>query len=108
MPNKEQRPWRGGARTVEGDTLCPDSTAVGPPPQGPEPAGPVPSCCLDKRGLARYLGLSVRSVDRANALGLLPAPDLVVRRSPRWSPETISRWLRTRPRLPGRGRRAAE
>jgi hypothetical protein len=63
---------------------------------------PAPACCLDKRGLARFLGLSVRSLDRANALGLLPAPDLVVGRSPRWSPDTILRWLRTRPRLPGR------
>jgi hypothetical protein len=63
---------------------------------------PAPASCLDKRGLARFLGVSVRSLDRANALGLLPAPDLVVGRSPRWSPDTISRWLRTRPRLPGR------
>jgi hypothetical protein len=62
----------------------------------------VTACCMDKRGLARFLGLSVRSLDRANALGLLPAPDLVVGRSPRWSTETISKWLRTRPRLPGR------
>jgi hypothetical protein len=58
--------------------------------------------CFTKRTLARYLGLSVRSLDRANALGLLPRPDLVVGRSPRWSPDTIERWLRTRPRLPGR------
>jgi hypothetical protein len=63
---------------------------------------PLPTTCVDKRGLARFLGLSVRSLDRANALGLLPAPDLVVGRSPRWSPDTVSRWLRTRPRLPGR------
>jgi hypothetical protein len=62
----------------------------------------VPPCCLDKRGLARFLGLSIRSLDRANAFGLLPCPDLVVGRSPRWSPDTISKWLRTRPRLPGR------
>jgi hypothetical protein len=63
---------------------------------------PTPTSCVDKRGLARFLGLSVRSLDRANALGLLPCPDLVVGRSPRWSPETVSKWLRTRPRLPGR------
>jgi len=61
-------------------------------------------CCFTKRTLAQYLGLSVRSLDRAAALGLLPCPDLVVGRSPRWSPETIERWLRTRPRLPGRGK----
>jgi hypothetical protein len=45
--------------------------------------------CFDKRGLARFLGLSVRSLDRANAAGLLPCPDLICGRSPRWSPPTI-------------------
>lgn len=58
--------------------------------------------CFDKQGLARFLGLSVRSLDRANAMGLLPCPDLVCGRSPRWSPSTIEKWLRTKPRLPGR------
>src|SRR5262249_20344039 len=58
--------------------------------------------CFTKRTLADYLGLSVRSLDRANAVGLLPCPDLVVGRSPRWSPETVHKWLRTHPRLPGR------
>jgi hypothetical protein len=58
--------------------------------------------CYTKQTLARYLGLSVRSLDRANALGMLPRADLTVGRSPRWSPQTIERWLRTRPRLPGR------
>jgi hypothetical protein len=62
---------------------------------------------FDKRRLAHYLGLSIRSLDRAAAMGLLPAPDLVVGRSPRWSPETITRWLKTRPRLQGRGGRRA-
>jgi hypothetical protein len=62
----------------------------------------VVAACFDKSGLARYLGLSVRSLDRANAAGLLPAPDLVVGRSPRWSPQTVATWLRSRPRLPGR------
>src|SRR4051794_7953852 len=37
--------------------------------------------CLTKRTLAAYLLMSVRSLDRANALGLLPSPDLVVGRS---------------------------
>lgn len=58
--------------------------------------------CFDKARLARFLGLSVRSLDRANAAGLLPCPDLICGRSPRWSPSTIERWLRTKPRLPGR------
>ncbi len=58
--------------------------------------------CFTKKTLADHLMMSVRSLDRANALGLLPCPDLVVGRSPRWSPDTVQRWLRTRPRLPGR------
>src|SRR5271157_2177340 len=58
--------------------------------------------CYTKQTLTSYLGLSVRSLDRANALGLLPSPDLIVGRSPRWSTHTIERWLRTHPRLPGR------
>jgi hypothetical protein len=63
---------------------------------------PSPLGCMNKRELARFLGLSIRSLDRASALGLLPCPDLVAGRSPRWSPETVSKWLRSRPRLPGR------
>jgi hypothetical protein len=59
--------------------------------------------CYDNARLARYLGVSVRSLDRANAAGLLPCPDLVCGRSPRWSPSTIAKWLKTRPKLPGRG-----
>ena len=55
-----------------------------------------PSTCYDKTRLASYLGVSVRSLDRANAAGLLPCPDLVVGRSPRWSPQTVQKWLRSR------------
>ena len=67
------------------------------------PAHEAVAVCFDKAGLARFLGLSVRSLDRANAMGLLPCPDLVCGRSPRWSPSTIAKWLKTRPKLPGRG-----
>jgi hypothetical protein len=71
------------------------------------PAGtPLPTSCYTKQTLARFLGLSVRSLDRANALGLLPRPDVVCGRSPRWSPSTVEKWLRTRPKLPGRGKGA--
>jgi hypothetical protein len=69
-----------------------------------DPGDPAPVRCFTKRSLADYLGLSVRSLDRAAAAGLLPPADLFVGRSPRYSPETISKWLRTRPRLPGRGK----
>jgi hypothetical protein len=60
--------------------------------------------CFDKKRFARHVGISVRSLDRANAMGLLPQPDLVCGRSPRWSPDTVARWLRCKPRLPGRGK----
>jgi predicted DNA-binding transcriptional regulator AlpA len=75
------------------------STAAAPV----QPTHEAPTCCLDKNGLAQYLGISVRSLDRATAMGLLPQPDLVVGRSPRWAPDTIKRWLRARPKLSGRG-----
>ncbi len=73
-------------------------------PQTDETAAAV---CVDKKGLARFLGFSVRSLDRAAAMGLLPRPDLTIGKSPRWSPDTIKKWLRTRPKLPGRGRRGS-
>jgi hypothetical protein len=59
---------------------------------------------LDKARLAAYLGLSYRSLDRCLAVGVLPAPDLTIGRSPRWLATTIEKWLKSRPRLPGRGR----
>ena len=58
--------------------------------------------CFTTRTVCERLGISVRSWTRAAALGLTPEPDLVVGRSSRWSPSTIERWLRTKPRLPGR------
>jgi hypothetical protein len=38
-------------------------------------------------------------------MGLTPAPDLILGNQPRFSSSTIERWLRTHPRLPGRGKR---
>ncbi len=72
-----------------------------------QPTQETPDHCLDKRGLGRFLGISIRSLDRANAAGLLPAPDMHLGRSPRWSQKTIERWLKARPKLPGRGGRNA-
>jgi hypothetical protein len=60
------------------------------------------SAFFKTRTLCQWLGISIRSWTRAASLGLTPAPDLIVGRSPRWSPSTIERWLKTRPRLPGR------
>ena len=63
---------------------------------------PIGARCYTKKSLAAHLAVSVRSLDRAAAEGLLPEPDLIAGRSPRWTPETIARWLANHPRLPGR------
>jgi len=63
---------------------------------------PTPGTCYTKKTLAVYLGVSARTLDRAAALGLLPTPDLLVGRSPRWTPRTVETWLSLHPRLPGR------
>jgi hypothetical protein len=89
------------------------SRAPAPSPAPPATLADVPSesdsdeaavrACFTTRTLCQWLGISIRSWTRAAALGLTPAPDLVVGRSPRWSPSTIKRWLKTHPKLPGRG-----
>ncbi len=58
-----------------------------------------------KKTLCRLIQISERSWSRAAAAGLTPPPDLVVGREARWSPDTIKKWLRTHPKLPGRGGR---
>ena len=90
--------WSGHVNPSQGNAPSPAPTVAFTETK------PVPETdrCYSKQELARFLGLSVRSLDRANAAGLLPAPDLVVGRSPRWSPETVRKWLKSRPRLPGR------
>ena len=67
-----------------------------------QPTQDAPARCLDKSGLAQFLGLSVRSLDRANAR------DSCLTRSGRgpvaeMGPDPVKRWLRARPKLPGRG-----
>ena len=62
-----------------------------------ETDGAAVAVCFDKKGFARFLGLSVRSLDRINAEGRLPAPDFVLGRSARWSPWTVRKWLQSRP-----------
>lgn len=52
--------------------------------------------------LGRVLSCSRREVERMRAAGRLPKPDLIVgRRSPRWRPRTIEKWLDEQAR--GRG-----
>jgi predicted DNA-binding transcriptional regulator AlpA len=57
-----------------------------------------------KSSLARQCGCSLRTLDRARALGQVPPPDWLVGRSPRWGQATITTWLATRPRIGGRGK----
>ena len=44
---------------------------------------------LDGDDLAESLGLSRREVDRMRSVGEIPAPDVILGRSPRWNPETV-------------------
>jgi hypothetical protein len=63
--------------------------------------------CLDLTGFAEFLGLSYRTMTRLLAANLLPAADLVISGNQRrWMRRTIEVWLKSRPRLPGRGRGA--
>jgi hypothetical protein len=68
----------------------------------PDVSAPLGAPMFTKRTLAQHLSMSVRSLDRAAAMSVLPEPDLIAGRSPRWSAATIERWLRNCPRLPGR------
>jgi predicted DNA-binding transcriptional regulator AlpA len=43
--------------------------------------------------VARLLRLSVRTVKRMTAEGVIPSPDLRLSRVVRWRPATIQRWL---------------
>jgi predicted DNA-binding transcriptional regulator AlpA len=97
--NGVPRPMRGQAPRAPASTL--DTSE----PSSPTTPVPQTDHCFSKQQLAAYLGVSTRTLDRAAAMGLLPRPDLQVGRSPRWSPETVTKWLRTRPKLPGRGGR---
>jgi predicted DNA-binding transcriptional regulator AlpA len=58
--------------------------------------------CFTRQTLARFLNISTRTLDRLAGQGLLPKPDLLVGRAARWTPQTIERWLKARPTMPGR------
>ena len=46
--------------------------------------------------------IAAKVTQRAIASGALPEPDAWFGRSPRWLRLSIERWLKTRPKLPGR------
>jgi predicted DNA-binding transcriptional regulator AlpA len=57
-------------------------------------ASPLIEPLLNREALARTLSVSLRTLDRLQASGRLPKPDLVLGpRMPRWRNETIRRWL---------------
>jgi hypothetical protein len=62
--------------------------------------------CFDFDGLAAYLNLSRRTLSRLVAGGLLPPADLTLtgRNQRRWLRSSITRWLASKPKLPGRGK----
>jgi hypothetical protein len=48
---------------------------------------------LTRDDLAATLRVDIRTLDRLRSAGRLPAPDIVLSRSPRWLPGTIEAWL---------------
>jgi hypothetical protein len=55
--------------------------------------------CFTQKTLAEFLAVSLRTIFRLQAQGLLPDPDIQINRSPRWHTTTIMKWLRSRPRI---------
>jgi hypothetical protein len=97
------RMWEPGGNELPPQPASPDLSSKSPTTSTVHVTDVKPYFTRQK--LAQICVMSTRGLDRAAAMGLLPKPDLVVGRSPRWSPETVFRWLRTRPHLPGRGRK---
>ena len=60
---------------------------------------------LDSAGVANLLGIAVASVARYRTRGNLPAPDVMLGRSPGWWPATILTWQASRPGRTGRPRK---
>ena len=55
----------------------------------PRPLEPM----LNYTGLAKLLGIGVRTAKRWVSEGVLPAPDLRLRGVVRWHPSTIRAWI---------------
>lgn len=54
---------------------------------------PTLETMLEINDLAGLLNVSRRTVERLRVAGKLPKPDMHVGRMPRWSPESIRRWV---------------
>jgi hypothetical protein len=79
----------------------PDRPTTSPAPASVGVTDDAPGS-FDKKGLAAHVLLSVRTLDRLAAQGLLPPADLTISGSKRWLRSTISRWLAGKPKLSGR------
>jgi hypothetical protein len=53
----------------------------------------VPRLALRRSEIAQALGVKIRVLQREQAAGRFPRPDLHVGRVPLWTPETIRRWV---------------
>ena len=82
--------WAGRGKSANPDdaTQAPANGSADSPSESESDEAAVRACYV-KRTLAQYLSVSIRTLDRAAAMGLLPCPDMTVGRSPRWSPQTI-------------------
>lgn len=55
------------------------------------------SAYLDITEAAKRLGVRPGTVTRYRSWRVFPAPDVMLGRSPRWSPETLDLWQASRP-----------
>jgi hypothetical protein len=70
-----------------------------------ETKAPFPDRCFTRKSLCEWLSISLRTFDRLAAQGLLPQACFYVSGRARWRPSVVEKWLRTRPKLSGRGRK---
>jgi hypothetical protein len=103
-PHKSLRVWEGQGQ---------DSRAPTTNPQPPDASGDLASDkasedpmsrCFTKRSFSAFMQWSERTTDRLIASGAMPRPDCWINDRPRWLPSTIERWLKSKPKLRGRGR----
>jgi hypothetical protein len=99
MTNKRPRLCVGGSQDSPSTARIPDQPSISRTDEE------AVAACFTKKSLCAWLSISTRTWDRLAAQGMVPVPDLVVGSSARWSRDTISRWLRSQPRLKGRRKR---
>src|SRR4051812_23634419 len=84
------------ARPLPRPAELPAEPEVDPLPRGvahKPPAAAVDRLALRLDELAKSLGVSRRTIERARSAGRFPRPDLAIGRMPLWRPETIRGWI---------------